>query len=131
MTFGETSLADKAEHRLESSPALSRAPLANPQRIPALVRILTGHQGCGEFRGGEPRRPTHRLGSDDQTVAVWDLETGTRLRALTGHQAAVSSVAVSPDGRRIVSGSDDNTVAVWDLEIRRTAPRHSPGIKMR
>ena len=44
-------------------------------------------------------------GSEDKTVAVWDLETGTRLHALTGHQDAVTSVAVSPDGRRIVSGS--------------------------
>ena len=25
-------------------------------------------------------------GSDDRTVAVWDLETGTRLHGLTGHQ---------------------------------------------
>ena len=45
-------------------------------------------------------------GSYDQTVAVWDLETGTRIHGLTGHQEWVSSVAVSPDGRRIVSGSD-------------------------
>ena len=54
-------------------------------------------------------------GSCDRTVAVWDLETGTRLHTLAGHQGAVYSVAVSPDGRRIVSGSDDSTVAVWDL----------------
>ena len=55
-------------------------------------------------------------GSDDRTVAVWDLESGTRIHQLTGHQKEVNSVAVSPDGRRIVSGSDDHTVAVWDLE---------------
>ena len=61
-------------------------------------------------------------------MAVWDLETGTRLHELTGHQGGVNSVAVSPDGRRIVSGSDDNTVAVWDLETGtrlRTAHRAS------
>ena len=26
------------------------------------IHRLTGHQDCGEFRGGEPRRATHRLG---------------------------------------------------------------------
>ena len=69
-------------------------------------------------------------GSDDNTVAVWDLETGTRIHRLTGHQGAVRSVAVSPDGRRIVSGSDDKTVAVWDLETG-TQIHSSPGIKAR
>ena len=55
-------------------------------------------------------------GSDDHTVAVWDLDTGERLRELTGHRGAVTSVAVSPDGRHVVTGSDDHTVAVWDLD---------------
>ena len=55
-------------------------------------------------------------GSDDNTVAVWDLESGTQIHRLTGHQIAVWSVAVSPDGRRIVTGSEDNTVAIWDLD---------------
>ena len=68
------------------------------------------------IRGGEPRRPTHRLRVRRQTLAVWDLETGAQIHRLTGHEDAVSCVAVSPDGRHIVSGSDDKTVAVWDLE---------------
>jgi WD40 repeat protein len=55
-------------------------------------------------------------GSDDGTVAVWDLQTGARLHQLTGHQGVVTSVALSGDGRHIVSGSSDGTVAVWDLQ---------------
>ena len=55
-------------------------------------------------------------GSDDGTVAVWDLQTGARLHELTGHHGGVRSVALSGDGRHIVSGSDDGTVAVWDLQ---------------
>ena len=55
-------------------------------------------------------------GSEDNTVIVWDLDTGTPVYKIAGHQAAVNSVAVRPDGRRIVSGSEDQTVVVWKLE---------------
>ena len=56
-------------------------------------------------------------GSGDQTVKVWDAETGQKL-ALKGH-THVSSVAFSPDGKRIVTGSGARTqidVRVWDAE---------------
>ena len=55
-------------------------------------------------------------GSEDGSLAVWDLVSGQRLHTIKGHQASVSSVAAIPDSRRVVSGSDDGTVAVWDLE---------------
>ncbi|OCH86525.1 WD40 repeat-like protein [Obba rivulosa] len=54
-------------------------------------------------------------GSDDQTVRVWDAETGRALGQLfTGHEDWVRSVAVSPNGRHIISGSVDKTIRVWD-----------------
>ena len=54
-------------------------------------------------------------GSEDQTVRVWDVETGECLKVMEGHTKMVSSVAVSRDGKR-VSGSWDKTVRVWDVE---------------
>ena len=64
-------------------------------------------------------------GSDDSTVVVWDLESGTQIHRLTGHQAAVNSVAVSPDGRRIVSGSEDQHRGESGTSIRDNASRPS------
>ncbi|QRV94610.1 hypothetical protein RhiJN_22628 [Ceratobasidium sp. AG-Ba] len=56
-------------------------------------------------------------GSFDNTVRVWDAETGAQIGdPLAGHSHSVTSVAYSPDGRRIVSGSGDKTVRVWDAE---------------
>lgn len=54
-------------------------------------------------------------GSSDQTVRVWDAESGDQVGpALTGHEDEVDSVAVSGDGRRLMSRSDW-TVRVWDV----------------
>ena len=52
----------------------------------------------------------------DDTLKVWDLDSGRELRTLAGHSDYVRGVAVTADGRRAVSASDDNTLKVWDLE---------------
>ncbi|KDR68091.1 hypothetical protein GALMADRAFT_1051503 [Galerina marginata CBS 339.88] len=56
-------------------------------------------------------------GSYDQTIRIWDAETGKQVGELfRGHTDWVMSVAFSPDGRRVVSGSDDHTIRIWDAE---------------
>lgn len=54
-------------------------------------------------------------GAYDDTVRVWDVETGNLvLGPLGSHNGIVTCVAVSPDGSMIASGSLDNTLRVWD-----------------
>jgi WD40 repeat protein len=56
-------------------------------------------------------------GSYDNTIFVWDAETGEIvLGPLKGHTSTVISVAFSSDGKQIVSGSRDNMIRVWDIE---------------
>ncbi|KAF7333332.1 WD40 repeat-like protein [Mycena venus] len=54
-------------------------------------------------------------GSEDKTVRIWDVITGTELQRLQGHSDCVGSVEFSPDGTHIVSGSDDKRVHIWDV----------------
>ena len=60
-------------------------------------------------------------GSYDNTLKVWDAQTGQEPLTLKGHSDAVTSVSFSPDGKRIVSGSDDKTVKVWDISSLATS----------
>ncbi|KAJ3114149.1 hypothetical protein HK098_007453 [Nowakowskiella sp. JEL0407] len=64
-------------------------------------------------------------GSGDNTVKIWNVNTGKEIRTLAGHTNYVTAVAISNDGDRIVSGSWDNTVKIWNAntgkEIRTLA----------
>jgi DNA-binding beta-propeller fold protein YncE len=55
-------------------------------------------------------------GSWDQTLKVWDVQTGQEALTLKGHTAFITSVAFSPDGKCVVSGSYDKTLNVWDTQ---------------
>jgi WD40 repeat protein len=55
------------------------------------------------------------LDSEDNTVIIWDLQTGKPAHILKGHASAVSSVAWSDDGQ-LASCSQDHTVIIWDLQ---------------
>jgi|GEM_PF-2833730 len=52
----------------------------------------------------------------DNTIRIWDLQTGQELRVLRGSSSLFYCLALSPDGQIIVSGSRDNTLRVWDFE---------------
>lgn len=53
----------------------------------------------------------------DNTVRLWDVETGRELARCEGHTANVHCIAVSPDGRHALSGSADKTIRLWTLPL--------------
>src|SRR4051794_29299592 len=53
-------------------------------------------------------------GGRDNSVRVWDANTGKELCLLKGHTADVNSVTVSRDGRLIASASADGTIRLWE-----------------
>jgi WD40 repeat protein len=53
--------------------------------------------------------------SGDNTLKIWDTQTGTEVRTLIGHTEWVNAVAIAPDGFIAISASRDNTLKIWDL----------------
>ena len=54
------------------------------------------------------------VGGEDNTVRIWNVQTGRELQVLRGHQLPVGAVAFSHDDRFLTSVSGDS-VKVWDV----------------
>jgi len=70
--------------------------------------------------------------SDDDTLRVWDVESGGCLRVF--QHSGFRCVAMTPDGRRAVGvlTGHDNTLQVWDIDggtCLSTLRGHKPGIQ--
>jgi hypothetical protein len=98
---------------------------------PALLRTLVGHTDDVLTVVASANGRLAISGSRDETLRVWDLESGQSRRNLTGHSAFVTSLSITPDGRRAVSANWDKTLRVWDPEngyCLSTLVGHSEGV---
>jgi serine/threonine protein kinase len=95
----------------------SPAPRSTGARLPGsrCIQTLTGHNSWVTSLDISQATSTFASSSLDDTVKIWNLNTGEELLTLTGHTRGVNTVAISPNGRFVVSGSDDYTVKIWNF----------------
>ncbi len=87
-----------------------------PEQFQAAVFSL-GHTARVRSVAWSPDGRRALSGALDNTVRLWDVETGRCTRVLEGHTASVLSVAWSPDGRRIFSAAENGVMRIWNLEL--------------
>lgn len=52
----------------------------------------------------------------DQTVGIWDLQSGKLIKSLTGHKGRLMKAAISDDGRYLATGSfAGEKIKIWEL----------------
>ncbi|HAB19722.1 MAG TPA: hypothetical protein DCE44_25220, partial [Verrucomicrobiales bacterium] len=49
----------------------------------------------------------------DNSVKLWDVQTGLLIRNLSGHKSTVRCVRYSPDGRRVASVDESGVINIW------------------
>ena len=90
---------------------------ANLERpLEGALRTLVGHISVVRAVAIAPDGKTAISASYDDTLKIWDTETGRELKTLIGHSHLVSAVAIAPDGKTAISASLDNTLKIWDTE---------------
>ena len=73
--------------------------------MPDLRRVITGAGG-----------PTGRSVTErwDDTVRIWELDTGKQLLVMRGHTGPLTSLALSEDGRYLVTTAEGDGWRLWD-----------------
>ena len=70
--------------------------------------------------------------SEDRTIHLWDVATGTHRHTLTGHNSYIYSVAFSPNGLTLASGSENGKIRLWNVttgQYRVTLEGHSSSVR--
>lgn len=86
---------------------------------PPPARSLSGHQG--EIFGLAFNSSNQLLASasGDQSIRLWDVQTGRVHTILKGHTGPVRTLAFSPKGNFLASGASDKTTRIWDVQTGR------------
>src|SRR5436309_116764 len=97
-----------------------------------LRHTLQGHSEVIFCIAWSPDGRVLASGALDNTIRLWDGQTGQHVRTLEGHSEGIFSITWSPDGRVLASSSPDNTIRLWDGhtgQAMRTLEGHTDNIK--
>lgn len=96
-----------------------------------LLRTLRGHSRQIFDVAFDPRGEFLATASRDNSIHLWDLQSGEMLNTLRGHHDGVYCVAFDGEGSILASGSGDNAVKLWDTrsgKLLRTLEGHDDDV---
>ena len=97
---------------VHGNPILTNLLSAILTKTPIPYRTLAGHTNS-IYSLAKLNDHMFASGSSDNTIRIWDLNTGQSTKTLTGHTGSVDSL-VKLNESTLASGSSDNTIRIWD-----------------
>jgi len=88
-------------------------PLVQNRPCYSLLSTLSGHAWAVLTVAFSPDGQILATGSDDNTIKLWEVNTGQLICTLVGHSWSVVAVAFTADGETLLSASCDKTVKLW------------------
>jgi WD40 repeat protein len=78
---------------------------------------LEGHQDSVWSVSFSPDGKTLATGSLDNTIKLWNIDTGKEISTIRGHRrSVVYGVSFSPDGKTLAIGNSDSTIKLWNID---------------
>lgn len=94
-----------------SVPPIQAESSPRPKTLPA---SLSGHQELVASLSFSPDGRLLASGSYDNTVILWSLPEGSRLKSIK-QEDRIRAVAFSPDGKTLATGGNSRNVSLWDV----------------
>ena len=71
---------------------------------------ISGFSFCGDGK------TLATISSWEQTIKLWNTQSGTLYKTLAKNTGAMASIAFGPDGKLLATGGSDGTISLWDVE---------------
>lgn len=83
-----------------------------------IVKDLTNHKSSVNSVAFSPDGYMIASGSSDNTVKLWDADSGDRIKAIMRHPFPIICVAFSHDSNILGAGSEAGTITLWDVNYK-------------
>ncbi|KAF7970766.1 hypothetical protein HWV62_23108 [Athelia sp. TMB] len=103
-----------AQQYLPRYPGTLKLSSGRLENWPAALKTMEGHTNGVTSVACSPDGKRIASGSWDNTIRIWDVETGAIVVGPLYALEWVSCVAYSPDGKHIISGHCNGIVGIWD-----------------